>query len=188
VDALVIRSPVDGQVGQVLATHRASIATNEPVLSVVDLTAFEVEFRVPESFARDLGIGMPARIRAADGGYDATVRSVSPQVVNGEVVGRLKFAGDVPRGLRQNQRLTARILLDEKPNALMVERGPFLEAGGGRFAWFVDDGVAERRPLETGVTSLDAVEILSGAKPGDRIVVSGTDALGDAGRVRLAGQ
>jgi HlyD family secretion protein len=113
---------------------------------------------------------------------------VSPQVVNGEVVGRLKFAGDVPRGLRQNQRLTARILLDEKPNALMVERGPFLEAGGGRFAWFVDDGVAERRPLETGVTSLDAVEILSGAKPGDRIVVSGTDALGDTGRVRLAGQ
>jgi HlyD family secretion protein len=187
VDALVIRSPVDGQVGQVLATHRASIAANVPVLTVVDLTAFEVEFRVPESFARDLGIGMPARINAAGSSYDAQVRSVSPQVVNGEVVGRLTFVGAVPQGLRQNQRLSGRIVLDEKPDTLMVERGPFVEAGGGRFAYFVRDGVAERRPLETGVASLDAVEILSGAQAGDRIVVAGLDALGDAGRVRLAG-
>jgi HlyD family secretion protein len=187
VDALVIRSPVDGQIGQVFAVHRASIATNEPVLSVVDLTAFEVEFRIPESFARDLGIGMPARIAAAGSAYDAQVRSVSPQVVNGEVVGRLRFTGDVPGGLRQNQRLSARILIDEKPDTLMVERGPFLEAGGGRFAYFVRDGVAERQPLVTGVASLDAVEILSGAQAGDQIVISGLDALGNADRVRLAG-
>lgn len=186
VAALAIRSPVDGQVGQVLVAQRASIATNEPVLSVVDLTAFEVEFRVPESFARDLGIGMTAEVRAAGGAYQAKVRSVSPQVVNGEVVGRLAFIGSVPTGLRQNQRLSARILLDEKADTLMVERGPFLESGGG-FAYFVEGGVAERRPVETGIASLDAVEILSGASVGDRIVVSGIDAFGNAGRVRLAG-
>jgi HlyD family secretion protein len=188
VDALVIRSPVEGQVGQVMVAQRASIAVNEPVLSVVDLTAFEVEFQVPESFARDLGIGMPADIRAASSHYQATVRSVSPQVVNGEVVGRLQFVGETPAGLRQNQRLSARILLDEKPDALMVERGPFLESAGGRYAYFVADGMAERRPLETGVASLDAVEILSGARAGDRIVISGSDAFGEAGRVRLSGQ
>jgi HlyD family secretion protein len=188
VDALVIRSPVDGQVGQVLATHRASIAANEAVLSVVDLTAFEVEFRVPESFARDLGLGMAAEIRAASERYDARVRSVSPQVVNGEVVGRLQFVGATPAGLRQNQRLSARILLDEKPDALMVERGPFLETSGGRYAYFVSDGIAERRPVETGIASVDAVEILAGASAGDRIVIAGADIFGDADRVRLSRQ
>ncbi len=187
VEALAVRSPVDGQVGQVLVAQRASIAANEPVLSVVDLSAFEVEFRVPESFARDLGLGMPAEIRTPRGQHQAEVRAVSPQVVNGEVVGRLRFVGSPPEGLRQNQRLSARILLDERANVLMVERGPFLEAGGGRVAYVVRDGVAERRPLETGVTSLNAVEILAGANAGDRIVVSGTAAFGDAPRVRLAG-
>jgi HlyD family secretion protein len=187
VTALVMRSPVDGQVGQVLVAQRANVAANAPVLSVVDLTAFEVEIRVPESFARDLGIGMAAEIRSGDRSFAGKVRSVSPQVVNGEVVGRLQFADASPEGLRQNQRLSARIVLDERAGALMVERGPFLEAGGGRFAYFVRDGVAERRPLETGVASLDAVEILSGAEPGERIVVSGVAALGDAGRVRIAG-
>lgn len=188
VEALQIRSPVDGQVGQVMVADRASITTNAPVLTVVDLTAFEVEFRVPESFARDLGLGMTAEVRAPGGHHEAVVRSVSPQVVDGQVVGRLKFVGETPAGLRQNQRMSARILLDEKPQALMVERGPFLEAGGGRYAWLVRDGVAERRPVETGIASIDAVEILSGAAAGDRIVVSGTEAFGDAGRVRLAGQ
>jgi HlyD family secretion protein len=112
---------------------------------------------------------------------------VSPQVVNGEVVGRLRFAGDAPEGLRQNQRLTARVVLDERPDSLMVERGPFLEVSGGRYAYFVEDGVAERRPVETGVASLNAVEILSGAAAGDRVVVSGVEAFGDAGSVRLSG-
>ncbi len=187
VKALTIRSPVKGQVGQVMVAERDSVAANDPVLTVVDLTAFEVEFRVPESFARDLGIGMTAEIHTAANSYRALVRSVSPQVVDGEVVGRLRFVDDAPSGLRQNQRLSARILIDRKPDTLMVARGPFLEAGGGHYAWLVKDGVAERRPLETGVASLDAVEILSGADVGDRIVISGTDAFGDAGRVRLSG-
>ena len=48
------------------------------------------------------------------------------------------------------------------------------------------DGVAERRTVKTGAVSLDAVEILSGVSVGDQIVVSGTDAFGDAQRVRIA--
>ncbi|MBN1237132.1 MAG: efflux RND transporter periplasmic adaptor subunit [Gammaproteobacteria bacterium] len=187
VEALTIRSPVDGQVGQVLVAQSAYVATNTPVLSVVDLTAFEVEIKVPESFARDLAIGMPAEIRAANRQYAGRVRSISPEVVNGEVTGRLQFVGDSPAGLRQNQRLSARIVLDEKPNALLVERGPSLESGTGRYAWFVENGVADRRPLEIGAASLDKVEIVSGAEVGARIIVSGADTLGDAERVRLAG-
>lgn len=185
--ALTIRSPVEGQVGQVLVAQSAYVAPNTPVLTVVDLTAFEVEIKVPESFARDLAIGMPAEIRAANRQYDGRVRSVSPEVVAGEVIGRLQFVGEPPAGLRQNQRLSARIVLDEKPNALLVERGPSLTSGQSRYAYVIEDGVAERRPLQTGTASLDKVEIVSGAEVGERIVVSGADLFGDAERVRVAG-
>ena len=188
VDELIMRSPVDGQVGQVLVAQRANVAANAPVLSVVDLTAFELEIKVPDSFARDLAIGMPAEINAGAVKFAGRVRSVSPEVVNGEVASRLEFVGKRPDGLRQNQRLNARIMLDEKENVLMVERGPFLESGGGNIAYLVSDGVAERRPIRTGAASLEAVEILSGAEAGDRIVVSGADAFGDAERIRIAGE
>ena len=93
--------------------------------------------------------------------------------------------GDQPPGLRQNQRLSARIVLDTRENVLMVERGPFLEQDGGRFAWVVDGRSASRRPIQTGASSLGAVEIVSGLQQGEKIVVSGSDLFGDAERVTI---
>ena len=189
VDALTLRAPFDGQVGQVQVAQGTNVAINAAILGVVDLSLFEVEIRVTESFARDLAIGVPAQIRSNGNDYAAQVSAVSPEVVNGEVTARLRFAeGDQPPGLRQNQRLSARIVLDKRENVLMVERGPFLEQDGGRFAWVIDaGGTAERRPIQAGVSSLNAVEIISGLKPGDRIVVSGTDQFSGHERVRIRG-
>jgi HlyD family secretion protein len=188
VDALTIRSPFDGQVGQVQVPQGTSVVANGPVMSVVDLSKFEVEIKVPESFARDLGIGIPAQITSSGKVYRAEVSAVSPEVVNGEVNARLRFAdGQQPPGLRQNQRLQARIVLDTRKNVLMVERGPFLEQDGGSAAWVVEDGTATRRPIQAGASSLNAVEIVSGLKEGDRVVVSGTDQFGNADRIRING-
>lgn len=189
VDALTLRAPFDGQVGQVQIAQRANVAANAPVLSVVDLAVFEVEIKVPESFARDLGIGMPAQITSGAGEpYAAQVSAVSPEVVNGEVTSRLRFTGKQPPGLRQNQRLSARIVLDTRRNVLMVERGPFLEQSGGRFAYVVDGSRAVRRPIQAGASSLSAVEIVSGVQPGERVVVSGSDQFDNAESIRLSGE
>ncbi|MBC7990235.1 MAG: efflux RND transporter periplasmic adaptor subunit [Luteimonas sp.] len=189
VDALTVRAPFDGQVGQVQVPQGTSVVANGPVLSVVDLSKFEVEIKVPESFARDLGIGMPAQITSGTGEpYAAQVSAVSPEVVNGEVNARLRFDAKQPPGLRQNQRLSARIVLDTRRNVMMVERGPFLEQDGGRFAYVVDDGIAVRRQIRTGSSSLGAVEILSGVQPGERIVVSGSDLFDNAERIRIKGE
>ncbi len=185
VAALVVTSPVDGQVGQLLVTQRAAVAANAPVLSVVDLGAFELELKVPDSFARDLALGMGAEIRAGTSTFPGRVRSVSPEVIDGNVATRLEFVDQRPAGLRQNQRLTARILIEERPGVIEVQRGPFVETGGGNWAYFVEDGFAERRPIRVGAVSLDAVEILTGAKVGDQIIVTGADILGDAQRVRI---
>lgn len=189
VDALTIRAPFDGQVGQVQVPQGTSVVANGPVLSVVDLSRFEVEIKVPESFARDLGIGMPAQVTGNNATYAAEIAAVSPEVVNGEVTARVRFAdGKQPPGLRQNQRLSVRIVMDTRRNVLMVERGPFLEQDGGRFAWVVDGSNARKQPITAGAASLDNVEILSGLKAGDRIVVSGTDQFANnADRVRISG-
>ena len=186
VAALEITSPVDGQVGQLLVAQRATVAASTAVLTVIDLGAFELEIKVPDAFARDLALGMTAEIRSGTTKFAGRVRSVSPEVVEGNVATRLEFVDQRPAGLRQNQRLTARILIEEKPDVLKIERGPFLESGGGNVAYFVEDGVAERRNIRIGAIALDAVEIMSGAKVGDEIVVAGADAFGDAQRVRIA--
>lgn len=189
VDALTLRAPFDGQVGQVQIAQGTNVAANAAILGVVDLSRFEVEIKVPESFARDLGIGMPAQVTSVGRQWPAEISAVSPEVVNGEVNARLRFSeGGQPPGLRQNQRLSARIVLDTREDVLMVERGPFLEQEGGNFAYVVTGGSAERRPIQAGASSLSAVEIVSGLQAGERIVVSGSDQFQQADRVRISGE
>ena len=99
VAALTLRAPFDGQVGQVQVPQGTSVVTNGPVLSVVDLSQFEIEMKVPESFARDLAIGMPAQITSNGAQFAGEIAAVSPEVVNGEVTARVRFAdGKQPPG------------------------------------------------------------------------------------------
>ncbi len=185
VDALTLRAPFDGQVGQVQATQHTQVAANAPILGVVDLSRFEIEIKVPESFARDLSIGIPAQLTSGSGQpFPGEISAVSPEVVAGEVNARIRFTDKQPQGLRQSQRMQARVVLDTRRNVIKVERGPFVEQGNGQ-AYVMDGSVAIRRPVRLGVSSLGEVEILSGLQPGDRVVVSGSDLFGDAERVSV---
>jgi len=185
VDELEVRSPVNGIVGNLLVDQKANVLRNQPLLSVVDLSAFEVEVQVSESYADDLAIGMPAEIGASSNLEKATLVAVSPEIINNQVTGRVRFDGAIPAGLRQNQRLQTRILLEEKPNVLVVQRGQFYDSGNGRIAYVVEDGIAYRRQIVTGATSLNAVEIVQGLAAGDTIITSSTDVFNGAQTVLI---
>jgi HlyD family secretion protein len=186
VEGLSVRSPVDGQVGQVQVADRASVAKDAPLLTVVDLSALEVEIKVTESLARDLRPGMSADLEGGGRHWQGVVSGVSPEVVAGEVTARLRFGSEKPAGLRQSQRLSVRILIDKRDNVLMVDRGAFVDQEGGGFAYLVHGNVAERHPVRLGASSISKVEILDGLAVGDQIVVSGTDAFNGAERVILS--
>ncbi len=172
VDELNIRSPVNGMVGSLAVEQKAVVIRNTPLLTVVDLSRFEIEILVPENYADDLVLGMDADITFGTDRYPGVITAVSPEVQNNQVTARVRFTGDLPEGLRQNQRVSARIILESKSNTLMVQRGPFLDSGNGRIAYVVDDNLAVKRSIRVGSTSIGQVEILDGLAEGDRIVIS----------------
>ena len=183
---LSITSPVDGIVGDLLVEQKATVSSDLPVMAVVDLSRFEIDAQVPESYADDLAIGMQAEILVAGRTYPGQLVAVSPEIVGNQVASRIRFDGDMPANLRQNQRLTARILLAEHPDVLLVQRGQFLDSGAGRVAYVVgEDRVATRRQIETGARSLGTVEVLSGLEPGETIVISNLDPFRGADTVLL---
>jgi HlyD family secretion protein len=182
---LDVTSPVDGVVGTLAIADRTAVARNAPLVTVVDLSRFEIEFEVPETYADDLGLGMDATVTYGERSYPARVSAISPEVHDGQVTGRLRFDAEAPAGLRQSQRVSARILLESRQDVLTVQRGPFLESSGGRIAYRVVDGVAYRTPITTGATSIGEVEIVSGLAEGDRVVVSNVEVFAGAETVRL---
>ncbi len=175
VGELAVKSPVDGQVGQLFVAERASVARDAQLLTVIDLSALEVEMQVAESFARDLAVGMPGEISGNGQTWKARVSGISPEVVANQVAARLRFDGAMPEQLRQNQRLSVRVLLDQRQDVLSVRAGSFIDESGGQYAYVVRDGGAVKTPVRLGARSVDRVEIVSGLKPGDRVVVSGAE-------------
>jgi HlyD family secretion protein len=176
VDELDMRSPVNGIVGNLMVDQKAAVSRNQVVMAVVDLSAFEIEAQVPESYADDLGLGMNAEVRLGNQKYPASLVSVSPEIIQNQVTTRIRFVGPMPPGLRQNQRLSTRILMEEKKNVLTLQRGQFLDSGGSRIAYVLDDdNVARRRSIEIGARSLAAVEIVKGLNEGEIVVISSID-------------
>jgi len=186
VDELTIRSSVAGIVGNIVVDQKAVVAANQPLITVVDLRAFEVEVRIPEAYADDLGIGMPAEIQYNAVTYPGKLTSLSPEVVNSEVIGRIRFAGENPPGLRQNQRVTARVVMDQLENVLTLQRGAFTDSGGGRIAFVInEDGMARRRNITLGVRSVSRVEIIDGLQEGEEVVISSIGEFQDKDVIRI---
>jgi HlyD family secretion protein len=185
VEELKLRAPVDGLIGSIAVADRSVVPANTAVLTVVDLSRLEIELDIPESYVADLGLGMTAEIVAGDIKANGKLSAISPEVLNNQVLARVRFNGNQPAGLRQSQRVAAHLLIEEKPNVVLLPRGPFVENEGGKFVYVVENGVARRRPVRLGATSVSAVEILEGLKPGDQVVISGSDAFARAESVSI---
>lgn len=168
---LTVRSPVDGMVGNLAQAQKALVAANAPLLTVVDLSAFEIEFQVAESYAGAIKPGMTAEITLAGHTVPGTVATISPEVRQNQVTGRVKFSGAQPPGLRQNERTAVRIVLDERDNVLKFERGSFIDETT-RSLYVVRGGRAVRMTVVLGAASVGEIEALSGLTAGDQVVIS----------------
>jgi HlyD family secretion protein len=183
VELLKVTAPFDGMVATVNVQDRDAVGPNSPVLTIVDLSAFEVEFDVPENYAALLAPGTRAEILYEGRTYPGKVTVVSPEVRDSQVRGTVVFDGETPDNLRQSQRVSVRMVLERRSGVLKSARGPFLESGGGRHAYVLEGGIARRREIEVGAVSVAEVEILRGLAEGERIVISDTSIFEGAGTV-----
>ncbi|MGH8249721.1 MAG: efflux RND transporter periplasmic adaptor subunit [Steroidobacteraceae bacterium] len=186
VDELAVRSPVNGMVANLAAAEKANVAENAPLLTVVDLTAFEVEFQVADVYARDIKPGMEAQISVDGQQHKGLVTAISPEVRSGQVTGRVKFAREQPPGLRQSQRGSVRIVIEQRAKAVKFERGSDI-GPGTKSIYVVQDDTAVQKPVELGAASVGEIEVVSGLEPGDQVIVGGASDMNDVPEFHIGG-
>lgn len=185
VDGLAIAAPFDGAVASLAVQDRDSVAANAPIMTVVNLSQFEVEITLPENYAAEVTPGTAAQILYEGKEYPGHVTAMSPEIRDSQGHGTVAFEGAPPAGLRQSQRVSVRMVFETKPSVLKVPRGPFLESGGGRQIFVVENGIATRREIAVGAVSVSEVEIVKGLSVGDRVILSDISELAGAKTVLL---
>ena len=171
VDELTVRSPVDGMVANLGQSEKARVAESAALITVVDLTAFELEFQVAETYAGDIKPAMMADITLDGRKHAGSVTAISPEVRQSQVTGRVKFSESQPPGLRQNQRASVRIVLDERNDVLKFERGSSIDEAT-RSLFVLRGTRAVRVPVELGAASVGEIEVTRGLSAGDRVIIS----------------
>lgn len=183
-EQLNIVASVNGVVGNLLVQTRALVDKNAPLMTLVDLTAYEAELRVAETYANDLSIGMSVEMQISGQTLTGTLSAISPEVTNREVSARVRFKQQDTSSIRQNQQLSARILLENKQDVLKVRRGSFLQAGGF-VAYKLEGNIASKIDIQTGASSMREIEIISGLAPNDQIIISNYDEFIDSDTVQI---
>jgi len=179
VAALEVRSPVAGTVANLAVPEKTHVPADSALITVVDLSAFEVEFQVAESYASDIKPGMAAQVTLEGTTEPAVVTAISPEVRANQVTGRVKFVDGQPARLRQNERTAVRVMLDERNQALKFERGSFIEPST-RAVYVVRGSQAVRTAVELGAASVSEIEALRGLSAGEVVVISDTRDLNQA--------
>jgi HlyD family secretion protein len=174
ISELNILASVNGVVGNLLVQPRALVNKNDALMTLVDLSAYEVELNVVESYANDLAIGMQAEITIAGEKLMGKLSSISPEVKERQVTTRVRFDQQQLSGIRQNQQVSARVLLENKSQVIKVRRGSFMQAGGF-IAYKLDGNIATKIDIQLGATSMREVEVLAGLSPNDQIIISNYD-------------
>jgi HlyD family secretion protein len=185
VAALNITAPVTGQLGNWLVEQQSHVMPGQALLTVIDLSQYEAELLVPESYAGELQPGLQVDVNLGQQQLSGTISYIAAEVRNNQVSARVRFTQADSTQLRQSQRLTARVILEQKNNVLKIARGDFVSSGGGRQAYQVLDNQARRKDVELGALSVQWVEILSGAQEGEQWVISNLTDFQDQSRVNL---
>lgn len=180
VKELNIIAPVSGIVGSWSVDQKAAVDLNQALLTVVDLSAFQVEVDIPESYADTIGIGMPVQVNYNAKEYSASVVSISPEVTNNVIKGRVAFSAEPPPGIKQNQRVSSRVIIEQKEGVLYLPRGSFVQHHGGLKAFIIEGDIATLTNVVLGARSIDKIEVISGISLGQSVIISNTDFVEDA--------
>lgn len=187
-NALAIKAPVSGVVGNWLVAQKNTIAANTAIMTIVDLSEYEAELSVPEFYADDLGLGLEVAMKISGVSIRGEIIAISPEVKGNQVTVRAKIINSKKIQLRQNQRINARIEFEKKENVLMVKRGAFIGSFGGKFIFkIVEDSYANKIAITTGASSVEYIEITSGITAGQQVITSDYDDFNKAQQIYLGG-
>ena len=171
-DALVIRTPAGGRLTNFTLQPGQTLKPGDAAGQVDSEGSWKLTADVDEYYLGRVAVGQ----KAAAGDLRLTVSKVLPAVTDGRFRVELTFDGTAPAGLNRGQTVDIRITLGSTAPALVAPVGGWLESGGGSSAFVLDsDGEhARRRAVKTGRRNPEQVEILSGLRPGERIITSNT--------------
>jgi HlyD family secretion protein len=178
---LVVKSPIDGQLTSLDAEIGESKNKGQRLGQLDAVGGFKVRVPIDEHYISRIFTGQKGEFSFANQTYNLEIRKVYTQVTGGRFQVDMLFTGKVPDGIRRGQTLQIRLALSDETQALLLPRGGFYQQTGGNWIFKLTENgsVAYKTDIQIGRQSPDYYEVLSGLKPGDKVITNSYENYGD---------
>lgn len=179
-------APIDGMLTSLIENEGTSVAAGQQVALVTEMNNYRVEASVSDFHARMLAPGQAVRVEQNGEVLTGTVHTILPEIQNGS----MKFLVDLAQPhhplLRNKMRVDVNVITSRHAHVLVVDSGAAFNGKGPQPAFRIEDGMARKTQLDLGASDGKVVEVVSGAHPGDRFIVSDTSAFKDNDSIRMS--
>jgi membrane fusion protein, multidrug efflux system len=186
-----IRSPFDGVITQRHIKVGNTVNVNDPLFHLTDLDPLVAYLHVPEREFSKLHPGQEAQLRvdALTGQqFSGHIARISPVI--DAATGTFKVtveASDSSGALKPGMFARFEVVYDMRRDAILIPRAAIVEDEANQTVFIVQDEVAHRRTIRTGLTNGPMIEVLEGLEGDESIVTIGQSGLRDGGKVRVVG-
>ena len=187
IDNLTVKAPISGQLTSLNAETGQAKSPGDQLGQIDAMDGFKVRADIDEFYIARVIKGLHATVEIDGKNFKLIIIKVFPEVKDGKFQVDMNFDGRVPDGIRRGQTLQIRLQLSERTKALLLARGGFYQKTGGQWVFVVNQSGSEavKRTISLGRQNPDYFEVLSGLKPGDKVITSSYDNFGDVDKLIL---
>jgi HlyD family secretion protein len=184
---LKVRAGIDGMLQLVPVEVGQQVAPGTNLARVANPQRLKAEIKIAETQAKDIQLGQKAEVDTRNGIVEGRVARIDPSVINGTRTVDVTLMGDLPRGAVPDLSVDGTIELERLNDILFMGRPAFGQDQSvvGLFKVGPDGVNAERVQVKLGRSSVNTIEILSGLKVGDQVILSDMSAYDAYDRIRL---
>jgi HlyD family secretion protein len=183
-----VRSPMDGVVSDRPLYVGEMASSGSAMFTIMDVSKITVRASVPVGEAAQMRVGQPATITGAGGSVQGKVTVVSPAVDQSTTTVEVRAEAPNPNDrIKPGETARLSVNVGEVKNAVIVPLAALLtsDTGGDEVMIAGADNRAHARAVQTGVRQGDEVQILSGVKAGERVIVEGALGLEDGAQIKI---
>jgi HlyD family secretion protein len=185
--ALMVRAGTAGVLQQVSVQVGQQVTPGFNIARVADPASLKAELRVAETQITDVRFGQPVKVDTRNGIIQGQVSRIDPAAREGTFTIDASLIGPLPGSARPDLSVDGTIELERLVDVLNMGRPAFGQGQQtvGIFVLTPDGSEAIRTQVKLGRTSVSTVEIVSGLKEGDKVILSDTSALDGYDRIRI---
>jgi HlyD family secretion protein len=184
---LKVRAGIDGMLQLVPVEVGQQVAPGTNLARVANPSRLKAEIKIAETQAKDIQLGQKAEVDTRNGVVEGRVARIDPSVQNGTRTVDVTLTGELPRGAVPDLSVDGTIELERLNDVLYMGRPAFGQEQSvvGLLKIGPDGVTAERTQVKLGKSSVNTMEVLSGLKVGDQVILSDMSAYDAYDRIRL---